>query len=299
METKYSRVSLINIITNRQLATFVSLVIIFGSALILYRRLMVDWVASDGVISFLAQVHALSMGLPFYFLVLMYLIYYDPKSRLTYICNKISNVNVISISAYVGLIICVIAFIFDVPVLLGSWTTLAAVIACLLISYYMVKDKMSPALSLAFGIGIMGVWVGLWEIPYQWAYKLIYDLPQIGMANTWNMIYWETIIEIPLFGCGLWIIIFLNKKYQLLELNKWFWIFLSIYIALMALWIGTGLWVDVRYDWSLGQWVQTPDFNKTMMLTYKMSKVFMLFALIVMIRRNNEDISNNDIVFGH
>jgi hypothetical protein len=131
----------------------------------------------------------------------------------------------------------------------------------------------------------MGMWIGFWEIPYQWAMKLIYDLPQVGVGLAWNLIYWETVIEIPLAGCGLWALIVLNKKYHFIKLNKLFWIFMGLYAIFMTVWIANGFWCDVTYNWEINKWVQTAYFDKPMMFTYKMSKVWMLLAFIAMIRR--------------
>jgi hypothetical protein len=284
--------SLLAIIRNQKVINVFCFLIIISSPFIVYRRIMIDWVAPQNVVNLLSNIHGLSMGIPFYFVMLMYIIFYLPNLRLFNWLDKIINIKLVSSLAITAIVICFICFLIKVPASLGSWTTIAIVCTGMLWFYSILQNKLRNILAFTCAIGIMGIWIGIWEVPYQTALKLVYDLPQVGSAIAFQWIVWEWVIEVPMAGCGLWILVELNRKYKIIHFNKWFWIFIGIYAVLIAYWIISGFWVDVWYDWTLHKWIQTPEFNKLMMFVYKTSKVMMILALASLIWRKNEKFNN-------
>jgi hypothetical protein len=284
--------SLLAIISNQKIINIICLIVIISSPFIVYRRIMIDWVAPQNIVNSLSNIHGLSMGIPFYFIILMYIIFYFPNLGLFNWLDKIINIKLVSSLAIIAIVICFICFLIKVPASLGSWTTIATVCAGMLWFYSILQSKLRNILAFTCAIGIMGIWIGIWEIPYQTALKLVYDMPQVGSAIAIQWIVWEWVIEVPMAGCGLWILVELNRKYKIVTINKWFWIFLGIYVILIAYWIISGFWVDVWYDWTLHKWIQTPEFSKLMMFVYKTSKVMMMLALVSLVWRRNEKFNN-------
>jgi hypothetical protein len=249
---------------------------------------MADWTLPPNSIAVLANLHGFTMGIPFYFLLIMYWSLEQPNHKFITWLEKICDYKYVMPVCMIGIVLSFVVFYLNVPVMLGSWTTVALTIAGTLLIYSLAVKKLSNLMAIVLSVGIMGMWIGFWEVPYQWGMKLVYDLPQIGTTLAWNMIYWESIIEIPMAGCGLWIVIVLNNKYKLFSFNKWFYIFFGLYVAMMVLWFVMGFWVDVWYNWDAQKWIQTVSFDKPAMFTYKISKVFMLLSFVALLWRRDD-----------
>jgi len=180
-------------------------------------------------------------------------------------------------------------WIIDAPMIIGSWPSDMLLFASFLLFYSLLYKRVPNMLALILCVGIMGVWTGVWELPYQIALKLMYDAPQIGLHETFRWIQWEIIVELPMAGCGLGIVAILGWQFKVIKFNKWFFIFMALYIGFMAYWILDGYWVDTHYNWDLGLWVQTDGFNKLHLFLSKASKVWFLLALISLVWRRNEN----------
>lgn len=286
VSTQNSHVAIDFLTNGKFLITLCSLVII-STGFIIYRRIMLNWVGSDESITLVSYAHALMMGIPLYLCMMMYASFYYPKARWVKWLNRITDLKILAPICYVGMLVSFICFIANVPVLVGSWTTDAMVFASMLLLVYFLHGKVSNLLAFIATIGILGMWSGYWEIPYQTGLKIYYDLPQIGWNRTFEWIKWEWTIEILTAGVGTWIVWELNKRFHFVHFNKWFFIFFGIYIACMVYWFATGYWVENYYDWSIEEWVQKTDFQWGSLFACKISKVFMMFGFISLVWRKN------------
>jgi hypothetical protein len=276
-ETKSSTLA---IITNPKLINIVCTIIIISSAFMIYRRVVYNWTHSQAQVNFVSYLHGLSMGIPFYFLILTYFVLWFPKVRFINWLNKITDIKILAPTFFIGIILTIVFLIFKLPAPLGTWTSVGLLLASTLMCCSMLRDKVPQILAFTIAVGITGMWVGFWEIPYQIALKLVYDLPQVGTDMTIRWIAWEIILETPMAGCGLWLVIIANQKYHFIRLSKVFYGLMSLYAVLTIIWITSGFWVDVWYNWKENIWIATQEWDKTSMFVYKSSKAVMLLGFI-------------------
>jgi hypothetical protein len=267
----------------------------------IYRRIVFNWTHTQEEVNFVSNIHGLAMGIPFYCLMIVYFYIWFPKTKLSKFLDKITSPKILVLFYFVLVIFAIISFLLKSAAPLGTWTSAGLVFSSLLMCTVLLKDKIPNFLVLAIAVGITGMWIGFWEIPYQAGLKLIYDMPQVGTETAIRWIFWEILVEAPMCGCGLWIIIELNKKYHFVILNKTFLILLIVYVALITAWFLTGFWVDVWYDWKNNLWVQTTNWDKASMFIYKASKSVLLLALISLIwnKRSNCEKSNYSSIMDH
>jgi hypothetical protein len=277
--------SLLAIITNSNLINAICVLFIISSAFMIYRRVVYNWTHTQAQVNFVSYLHGLSMGIPFYFLIITYFAIWFPKTKLTKWLNWITDIKIVAPISLITIILTIVFFLANIPAPLGTWTSIGIAIASILICTSLLRDKLSNILSFTVAIGITGMWIGFWEIPYQTALKLIYDYPQVGTSTTIKWIVWEWVLESPMAGCGLWLLIIINAKYHIVQFNKRFIVLFSAYIILTIIWITSGFWVDVWYNWKENLWVATTEWDKTSMFVYKASKAVMLLAFISLIWR--------------
>lgn len=274
--------SLLAVITNQKLINIACVLVIISSSFMLYRRVMIDW-ANKSIVNTVSYIHGVSIGIPFYALMLLYFVMWFPKHRFTKFLNRICNLNILIVILAIGIVISFLLFAINVPAIPSTWTSMAVLLAGILIVLSLLKDRVPNVIVVLAAIAINGMWVGFWEIPYQTALRLIYDMPQIGMSMAINWVIWEILVEVPMAGCGLWALIIINKKYHIVSFNTKWWIAISIYTALTITWITTGFWVDVWYDWSKAQWIQTTEWDKLNMFIYKASKAAIAIAFVSLV----------------
>lgn len=288
--------SLLAVITNQKLINIVCVLVIISSSFMLYRRVMIDWV-NKSIVDTVSYIHGASIGIPFYALILLYFVLWFPQSRFTKFLNRITKFEVLAGILGIGIVICFVLFAINVPAMLSTWTSMAVLLAGILIVLSLLKDRVPCIVAVLAAIAINGMWIGFWEMPYQTALKLIYDMPQVGTSIAINWVIWEILVEVPMAGCGLWTLIIINKKYHIVSFNTKWWIAISIYTALTITWITTGFWVDVWYDWNNAQWIQTTEWDKLSMFIYKASKAAITIAFVSLVwsKKNETNLYNSNL----
>jgi hypothetical protein len=224
------------------------------------------------------------MATPFYLFLLLIVLGHTP--RLTAVLNKLTQPRVVF---GVGLPIIVLSWIpyaLGLPYIVGSWASLSMLISGIVLGYSFVQSKMSNIHALMFAIGLMGIWTGVWEIPYQTLLSVKYDIPQIGLSESMVRIGWEWMIEILTAGYGLALVMKLNKMYRVVRVGWPFWAGMTLCVGAILYWVFTGYWVDDYYDWTIREWIRTLGFDKVALFVAKASKMFFMLALLSLVWRS-------------
>ena len=284
MEQAKIRYSHINLTINK-IATIVSLSFMATTIIYLFRRGLPDNVANNPLVS---NLWALSLGQAIPFIFLMFIVTTFNKSKLVKWLNQICNKNAIYTIGIISLIACLTLTITEVKGIWWTWMSMGIIIATTVLIVARTEKIIMPIESIILACGITSLWRGLWEIPYQFGLKLMYDLPQsqITTETVIQMLSYEVLAEIPLVLGGILIIWYYHDKYKgLITFNKYFVGFFSAYILLTILWFVLGFWVDIYYDWGELKWYYTSSFNKMAMFIYKSSKLAMILSFISLVNK--------------
>ena len=95
--------SLLAVITNQKLINIACVLVIISSSFMLYRRVMIDWV-NESIADTVSYIHGVSIGIPFYALMLLYFVMWPPKHRFTKFLNRICNLNILIIILAIGIV---------------------------------------------------------------------------------------------------------------------------------------------------------------------------------------------------
>jgi hypothetical protein len=223
------------------------------------------------------------MATPFYLFLL--LIVFERFPQAARVLNKIAQPRVVFGIGLPVVVLSWIPYLLNVPYIVGSWTSLSMLISGIVIGYSLVQPKMSNIHALTFAVGLMGIWTGVWEIPYQTLLRVKYDIPQIGINESMIRIGWEWVIEILTAGYGLALVVKLNKMYHVVKVGWRLWAGLTLCIVAILYWVFTGYWVDDYYDWTIKEWIRTPGFDMLALFAAKVSKVFFMLALLSLVWR--------------
>lgn len=200
--------------------------------------------------------------------------------------DKLITANMVIYTIVFIMIMCLYFTAMRIPGWWWTWLTIGLQLIVIAATALALKHKVSPSTWLFAGIALMGINIGLWEIPYQIGLKLVWEnyLPLrgllMGMAT-------EIIKELAFIVGGVILLAVLQEKYKILQFNKWFWIFLSATVILYILWFTTGFWVEMTYDWNTYEWIQHPV-NYWAKLDYRLSKVTLTLAMISLVWHNME-----------
>jgi hypothetical protein len=282
---KHTQNSPLAIIFNRRTIIIFCLFIICVSAFTIERRINLTVLNQ---IQDAANMQKIAMCMPFLLMVCMYIFIYKPNNILYRFLNKILRYEVIATVCLIGILACYYMFSQKSAVRLGSWPSDAVIFSGMLILFLILKDRMSNTYAVIASAGLLGIWTGVWEVPYQTFLKIYYDMPQIGTMMGMRWIVWEWVIELPMAGIGAVIIWELNRMFHFIQFNKWVWIFLALYAVCMIYWVLSGYWVDDYYNWTLRQQVFTSQFNGWALFVTKLSKVFMMLAIVKLVWHKNE-----------
>jgi hypothetical protein len=258
----------------------IALLSIVASAFTLTRRIRVD---SDVFANNVSILNAILMATPFYLFLLLMVLEHFP--RITAVLNRIAQPKVVFGLGLPVIILSWIPYALNLPYIVGSWASLSMLISGIVLGYSFVQPKTANIHALMLAIGLMGIWTGVWEIPYQTLLRVKYDIPQIGLNESMVRICWEWAIEILTAGYGLALVLKLNKMYHVVSVGWWFWAGMTLCIGAILYWVFTGYWVDDHYDWTIREWIQTPGFDKVALFTAKVSKVFFMLALLSLVWR--------------
>ena len=271
---------------SRNVVVTICLLVILSSAFTIYRRTYIQWVIpSQSLVDNISYIQAILDCVPFFCLPLIILAFVFRKSAFISKINSFISLKWIIPFCYGVIVLCIILTFTNAPFVFGSWPSLATVFAFFMLFVSFTYGRLPNIMMLFCFIGLLGTWTGIWELPYQIALKLNYDAPQIGLHEAYRFIQWEFIVELPVAGCGLCILAFMQVKYHILKFSKWFWVYFLMSVLFIWYWMYDGFWVDTHYDWTLKQWVQTDGFNKLHLFLSKASKVWYLLALISLIWR--------------
>lgn len=289
---------LLDTLSNRKLVYAICLLVIVSTAFEIYRREMIDWVAPQSQLNLLSNVHMLMMMAPLLLPPTAYFMLYSAKYKCRPInwffeqTDRMADYRWLTLVFYAGIVGSLIAWPL-IPAIIGTWTTISALLAGILLLWTLMRGGRIPtSLSLVLAISLVGLWVGLWEVPYQWAYKLTYDLPQVGAVQAWKWVAYETVIELPSIGAGVFVALSVNAEYKIVKAGWWFWFTASMYVVFMAWWLLEGFWTDVHYNWGTLKWEQTAHFDKWAMFIYKASKVWLMLALAGLIKTGGNEVES-------
>lgn len=162
-----------------------------------------------------------------------------------------------------------------------TWLTIGVQLCVLLLAYLVLERRVSPTEAVMIGIGLMGISIGLWEIPYQIGLKIYYEAYLPTHVLVYNLRR-EILIELPFIAGGVMILWIYHKKYKLVNFNKWFWLFTGLTIGLYTYWFATGFWVEMTYDWVNYQWIQHP-IDIVAKTIYRASKVTLALAMVSLV----------------
>jgi hypothetical protein len=204
--------------------------------------------------------------------------------------DRIFNRNLVIVVALTTLFSCLLLTGLHIGGLGWTWLTAGVQVSTILLAYLMLEGRVYPVEAMLIGIGLVGIAVGSWEIPYQVGLKLNYEtaLPHAVMMNNLKR---EVLIETPFIMGGIYIL-FLYKAKNVIHFNRWFWLLLAATIGLYAYWFLSGFWVEMTYDWTSYQWVQHPV-DIVAKTVYRASKVTLALALLsLLLPRKGETIES-------
>lgn len=162
-----------------------------------------------------------------------------------------------------------------------TWLTVGVQVCILLLTYLILERKVSPTEAVIVGIGLMGISIGLWEIPYQVGLKLYHEayLPtQIWIYNLRR----EILLELPFIIGGVTILWIYHTRYKIINFNRWFWLFFGLTVGLFTYWFMGGFWVEITRDWVNELWIQH-SLDIVGSTVYKASKVTLALALVSLV----------------
>jgi len=180
-----------------------------------------------------------------------------------------------------------VPYLLGMAYVTGSWPSMSMMASGLLVVMLSVRGKMPNVYGFILAFGVMGIWTGVWEIPYQTLLRITYEVPQIG-NQAFVRIGWEWAIEILTAGYGLYILVTLGKRFGVIRVGRAFWVFLVLCVGAFVYWGVTGYWCDDYYDWGLKEWVMTPGFDAAALFAAKASKTFFLLALLSLVRGDKD-----------
>lgn len=196
--------------------------------------------------------------------------------------NLICNKKVIYFICLTVLVITLILTALHIPGIWWTWTSFGVQICTLLLTYFILEKKIQPYEAIITGLGFAGIAIGIWEIPYQWGINIIYYTGQISQEIINNQLIYQTSIELPLIIMGILSLIIINRKYNIINFNRYFWILLAVTIILYVCWFLTGFQQEMLYNWETNQWEQSP-MNMIVKSIYRASKVTLALSLISLI----------------
>jgi len=232
----------------------------------------------------------LMFGLSAYPILLIPLVnsYEKFRNRMNWFCEK-----VVVKSLVLALIACLVLTAFHVVGWWWTWLTIGVQLCIPLLAYIILKNRAHPIEALIIGIGLMGISIGLWEIPYQ-----------IGLGYIWNQhqaidtinqaVIREVAYELPFIIGGIIILAIYQDKYKLLSFNKWFWFFMSSTVGLYLTWFLTGFWVEMTFDIEADMFIQHPV-NMTARTIYRASKVALALGLVALILKKKGEACNEQL----
>ena len=236
----------------------------------------------------LAYVFALFFGFTLYSFGVLILGNGFPK--IAKVLNQICSKKVIYPICFGTLGLTLVLTALHIPGFWWTWTSLGAQVCTVLLTYLILEKKTQPYEAIIAGLGLSGIAIGIWEIPYQWGMGFIYYPKWLPPEALSAHIIYQTLIELPLIIMGILILIVLNRKYKIVSFSKWFWIFLAVTTGLYICWFLTGFQQEVVYNWDSQQWVQTP-MNMIVKTIYRASKVTLALGLISLMWKGKNEIS--------
>lgn len=235
---------------------------------------------------------AISQAVPF--MILSIISIYNPDSKLIVFLNKISNIKLITILGYPILFVMAIMPLFGhINGIWWTWTSMGLALAIILFTINIISNKVKPFDAICIGISISAIWQGLWELPYQFGLKLIYDAPFLTNEILRQNLIYEVAVELPLIIGGIFIFCMLNK-YKVFNINRWTALFITLYLLGLIMWYAQGFWLDITYNWVEGHWQATEHWDRLSMFTYKSTKITLALTLISMIfpKRIKSEVKN-------
>jgi len=192
---------------------------------------------------------------------------------------------------------CLLLTALHIPGWWWTWMTFGVQIAIVVLAVTLLRGRASNAESFIIGVGLMGISIGLWEIPYQVGLKLMHEYKLYDHDYIMRNMLREILIEIPFILGGIYIMLIYGKWLKIVNFNKWFFLFITGCIALYTTWFLTGLWVEINWvvvddKWV---WVQNP-LNLTAKTIYRASKVALALGLVALLLPkggNDERIPDN------